>query len=262
MTETRVQSPADTPVKFELMEADDYRNYLLHNPTEISFLLRGLLRAGDLITAFFDEGNDFLLTALLDVEDDGLVLDYGASAEMNRKALSASKLTLIGTHDKVKIQFSLAGVEEITFRDKPAFRAPLPEQLLRLQRREYYRLTAPIARPLKCVLTVVEQGRRRKIEAQVVDISGGGVAVMAAPTGTEFSVDQRFESCQIDLPDVGTVVAGLRVRSVFEVTLRNGTQVKRCGCQFVELPRTMVSMVERYIMKIERERKARGVGAG
>jgi flagellar brake protein len=260
MTETRAQSPADTPVKFELMEAEDYRNYLLHNPTEILFVLRGLLRAGDLITAFFDEGNDFFLTALLEVEEDGLVLDYGASAEMNRRALAASKLTLIGTHDKVKIQLSVPGVEETAFRDKPAFRAPLPGQLLRLQRREYYRLTAPIAKPLKCVLTVVEQGRRRKIEAQVLDISGGGVAVLAAPTGAEFSVDQRFDSCQIELPDVGTVVAGLRVCSVFEVTMRNGTQVKRCGCQFVDVPRSMVSMVERYIMKVERERKARGAG--
>ncbi len=262
MTETRVQSPADTPIKFELMEANDYRDYLLYNPTEIQFVLRGLIRSGDLITAYFDEGNDFLLTALLEVDEDGLTLDYGASEEMNRKALGAPRLTLIGTHDKVKIQFSLPGVEETTFKDKPAFRGPLPEKLLRLQRREYYRLTAPIARPLKCLLTVEQEGREAKIETQVVDISGGGVAVMTAPTGIDLSVDQQFDCCQIDLPDVGTVVAGLRVRSVFEVTLRNGTQVKRCGCQFVDLPRSMVSLVERYIMKMERERKARGVGTG
>jgi flagellar brake protein len=262
MTETRVQSPADTPVKFELMEADDYRDYLLHNSTEIQFVLRGLIRSGELITAYFDEGCDFLLTALLAVDDGGLVLDYGASAAMNRKALEATRLTLIGTHDKVKIQFSLTGVEEATFNGKAVLRAPLPEKVLRLQRREYYRLTAPIARPLKCLLTVEREGKKRTIEAQVVDISGGGVAVMTAPTGIDLSVDQQFDCCQIELPDVGTVVTGLRVRSVFEVTLRNGTQVKRCGCQFVDLPRSMVSLVERYIMKVERERKARGVGPG
>ena len=119
MTETRVHSPANTPVKFELIEANDYRNYLLHNPTEIQFVLRGLIRSGDLITAYIDEGNDFLLTVLLEVNDDGLVFDYGASEEMNRKALAASRLTLIGTHDMVKIQFSLPGVEETTSNDKP-----------------------------------------------------------------------------------------------------------------------------------------------
>ena len=105
-----------------------------------------------------------------------------------------------------------------------------------------------------------QEGSERKIETQVVDISGGGVAVMTAPMGVDVTVDQQFPSCVIDLPDVGTIVTGLRVRSVILVTLRNGTQVKRCGCQFVDLPRNMVSMVERYIMKLERERKARGVG--
>jgi c-di-GMP-binding flagellar brake protein YcgR len=244
----------------ELLEADDNRNYLLHNAMEIQFVLRGLIRSGDLITAYIDEGNDFLLTVLLEVNDDSLVFDYGASVEINRKALAASRLTLIGTHDLIKIQFSLPGVEETMSNGNAAFRAPLPDKLLRLQRREYYRITTPIARPLKCLLTVEQEGSERKIEAQVVDICGGGVAVMTAPMGVDVTVDQEFPSCVIDLPDLGTIVTGLRVRSVILVTLRNGTQVKRCGCQFVDLPRNMERMVARYIMKLERERNALGVG--
>lgn len=117
-----------------------------------------------------------------------------------------------------------------------------------------------MANPLKCELTLLEDGKRRKVEAQVVDISGGGIAVMNAPSGFEFSVDQQFESCALELPDIGTVRAKLRVRNVFDVTLRNGSRIKRCGCQFVNLSGPMVTMVERYIMKVERERKARGVG--
>lgn len=127
MTETRVQHPSDTPVKIELMEADSYKSYLLHSATEIQFVLRGLIKSADLITAYFDDGNDFLLTAVLAVDDDGIVLDYGASDEMNRKALAASKLSLIATHDRVKVQFSVSGVVEIVHEGRPAFRAPLPE---------------------------------------------------------------------------------------------------------------------------------------
>ena len=262
MTETRVQSPSDTPVKFELMEADDYSRYLLHSQSEIRFLLRALIQSGDLITAYFNQASDFLLTALLAIDDDGIVLDFGASREMNGKALSAVKLILIATHDKVKIQFSVPWVREIRHEGRPAFRAPMPEQVLRLQRREYYRLTAPVAQPLKCALVqMLPNGERRAVEAQVVDISGGGIAVIAPPSGFEFAVDLEFETCELDLPDAGLIRAKLKVRNVFEVTLRNGTRVRRSGCQFMNLPGNMISKIERYIMKIERERKARGAGS-
>lgn len=261
MTETRVQSPSDTPVKFELMEADDYSRYLLHSRGEIEFLLRAIIKSADLITAYFNQGSDFVLTALLAIDDEGIVLDYGASTAMNRKALSAGKLILIATHDRVKIQFSVPWVKEVRHEGRPAFRAPMPAQILRLQRREYYRLTAPVARPLKCTLVLVlPGGERRTVEAQVVDISGGGIAVMAPPSGFEFAIDQEFESCALDLPDAGLIRARLKVRNVFEVVLRNGARVKRSGCQFMNLPGTMINKIERYIMNMERERKARGAG--
>jgi c-di-GMP-binding flagellar brake protein YcgR len=261
MSETRVHSPSDTPVQFELMEADRYKSYLLHSATEIQFVLRDLTRATDLITAYFNGGDDFLLTALLAVDDKGIVLDYGASDETNRKALAARKMILIATHDRVKIQFAVSGVVETQHEGRPAFRAPLPQKLLRLQRREYYRLMAPVAYPLKCELTLLqEDGTPRNIEAQVVDISGGGIAVMTAPSGFKFSVGQHFESCTLELPDIGTIRAELRVCNLFDVTLRNGSRSKRCGCQFMNLSAAMVTMVERYIMKVERERKARGAG--
>ena len=261
MPETRVQPPAETPLRFELMEADDYSRYLLDTRLEIRFFLRAILKAGDLITVYFNEGNDFLLTALLAVDDTGIVLDEGADAEMNRRALSASKLIFITTHDKVKIQFSVAWVTEVSHEGRPAFRVPLPEKLLRLQRREYYRLTAPLAQPLKCLLTKEQKdGTCLTLEAQLVDISGGGIAVVTPPAGFEFAVDQDFDSCQLELPDIGVICAGLRVRNVFEVTLRNAVRVKRCGCQFMNLPGPMLTLIERYIMKVERERKARAAG--
>lgn len=262
MSETRVQSPSDIPVEFESIEADSFKDYLLHSTTEIQYVLRSLIKATDLITAYFNEGSDFLLTALLAVDDAGIVLDYGASEAMNRKLLAARKIILIATHDRVKIQFAVSGVVATEHEGRPAFRAPLPQKLLRLQRREYYRLMAPVANPLKCELTLVQEaGGTCTIEAQVVDISGGGIAVMTAPSGFEFSVGQQFESCTLELPEIGTIHAGLRVCNLFNVTLRNGTRSKRCGCQFMNLSSAMVTMVERYIMKVERERKARGVGA-
>jgi c-di-GMP-binding flagellar brake protein YcgR len=262
MAEIRVQSPSDTPVKFELLEADSYRNYLLYDNTEIKFVLSGLLKSRDLITAYFNDGNESFLTALLDVDDSSIVLDCGASSEVNGRALAAKRLVLITTHDRVKIQFSLSGIEEIVHAGQPAFQAEIPDRLLRLQRREYYRLTASAASPLTCILSALDDGKLRTIETQMVDISCGGLAVVTAPPGIDIAPDVVFESCQVQLPDIGVIRSRLRVRNVFSITLRSGMRVKRCGCQFVDLSPAMATMVERYIMKVVRGRKARGLRAG
>ena len=254
----------DSPqLKFELMQADDFDKYLLHSKKEILFLLRALRDKGSLITVYFNQGNDFLLTTLLAISPDGdaILFDPGSNAEMNRKALASDKLIFITTHDKVKIQFTVQRLESAEYEGRPAFRSSLPDRLLRLQRREYYRLTAPIAHPLKCLIPVnLADGSRTTVETTVFDISGGGLAVMAPPEGIEFETDHLFEDCRIDLPDVGTVTATLRVRNVFEFTLRNGTRVKRSGCQFEDLPGHMLTLIQRYIIRVERERKARESG--
>jgi c-di-GMP-binding flagellar brake protein YcgR len=98
------------------------------------------------------------------------------------------------------------------------------------------------------------------MEANVIDISGGGLAVMVPPTGMLFKAGDVFPNCRIELPEVGIVIATLEVRNVFDVTLRSGAQVARAGCQFSNLPGPTLALVQRYIIKVERERKARESG--
>lgn len=263
MTEATPPAPSeDSPLlKFELMQSDDYSKYLLHSRKEVLFILRALCDKGALITVYFNQGADFLLTSLIEVGDGALLFDPGGSSEMNRKALASDKLVFITSHDKVKIQFTLNRLEMAQRGGRDVFRSAVPEQLLRLQRREYYRLTAPVANPLKCSIPLrLADGSQTQVATTVIDISGGGLAMMAPPEGVEFETDHLFENCRIDLPDVGTLNATLRVRSIFEVTLRSGARVKRSGCQFVDLPAHMTTLIQRYIIRIERERKARESG--
>ena len=245
------------------MQADDYSKYLLYSKSEILFILRALREQGSLVSLYFNQGNDFLLTSVLAVDDEGITLDFGANAKMNEQALASSKLILVTAHDKVKIQFSTPRLEATQHDGRPAFRTPLPHSLLRLQRREYYRLTTPIANPLKCLIPFrLQDGSERTFEVNIVDISGGGIAVVAPPEGVPFTPEMRFENCRINLAEAGTVTATLEVRNVFDVTLRSGARVRRAGCQFLNLSGPMATIIQRYIIKIQRERKAREMGRG
>ena len=261
------QDPASTPSaprKSALEAETDYSKYEIRSKVEILYLLRRMLNDGSLITVYFNLGKDFLLTSLVDVAEDGktMVLDLGSNSEMNRRAVEADKLICVSTLGKVKIQFTLAGAERRIYDKRDAFFCAVPDSLVRVQRREYYRLATPLGNPLSCQIPIPADagGPARNLEAIIVDISGGGMAVMVPPDDVHFQPDAEFANCRIDLPEVGSIIATLRVHNLYDVSLTNGKTSKRSGCQFVKLPGAMVSLIQRYIFKVERERKAREAG--
>ncbi|MDE2600360.1 MAG: flagellar brake protein [Rhodocyclaceae bacterium] len=252
-------SDADAPPADAVLHLDQYSEYLLHSPRDILAVLRQVADQADLITLYFNSGKDFLLTTLLAVNDRELLLDRGSSADMNRRALEADKIFCITRHDKVKLQFILPGVRETRHEGRSVFVAILPETLLRLQRREYFRLHTPIARPLICRIPVVMTDGSVDIYAHnVIDISLGGLSLQVGDV--PFVAEQEWHDCTIDLPQIGIVNATLKVLNFYAGTLRNGQPSTRVGCQFVDMPATSQNLIQRYIVRTERERKARESG--
>lgn len=243
--------------RFELLQADDFAQYLLRERREISFVLRQLAARRCMITAYLGDTNRFMMSSVLSVSDDDkrLHLDVGNDEALNLEALSAGSLLCVTQLDKVKIQFSVSGQKLDRFERFPAFLAPTPEVLLRLQRREYYRMTAPASHSLVC--RIPAPGQNSRVEARVVDISGGGVAVIVPPADMNLSADQKYADCRLDLPDFGPVTATLRVRNIFRIANRSGTDMLRAGCQFEDLPTPMANAIQRYILRVERDRKSR-----
>lgn len=246
-------------LQLELDETDAYSQYLLHSPTEIAFVLRSAMQKGCMMTVYFDMGQSFFLTSLISVGPKGLLLDYGSDEEINRRALKTKRLICTTSVDKVKVQFALDEVILAEQDGKPVFFSPLPETLLRLQRREYFRVSTPIANPVKCsIVTMGEDGAPRKLEAPLLDISAGGLGLMATlEESTLFPRGSQFRNCNLSLPDDGPLKVNLEVRNVFEVTTRSGSRYARVGCEFSDLPGLHLTVIQRYITRLERERKAR-----
>ncbi len=265
MAESEVPAyPEQSPHRFELEQSDDYSKFLLYSKTEILFVLRTLIQKGAIVTVYFDQGKSFMLTSLLalDPDNNGFIVDPGSDNEMNRKAVMADKLIFTTAIDKVKIQFSIGKLSETIHDGRPALRGALPETLLRLQRREYFRLSTPIASPIKCTIPMKRaDGSALVADAPLLDISGGGVGLMVSPEQAGlYETEMTFSDCRISLPDEGVLVTTLRVRNAFDVTARNGAHYVRVGCEFIELQGARLSLIQRYITRIERERKARMSG--
>ena len=256
------ETPAATP-KMPLESADDYSKHEIHDKKEILIILRALIDSGSLITVYFNQGNDFLLTSLLEVSPDGdtLVLDVGSDNEMNRRALKADKLICITSHRSVKIRFSLDGVDPIKYEGRKAFLGNVPPALARMQLRDYFRLTTKRTDPLHCLIPVKRaDGSTVNCEAVIVDISGGGLALIVPSDDDAFEIDKEFPDCRFTLPGVGNIVTTLRILKLFDETMANGKVRKRAGCQFIKLPEAMINLIQRYIIKVEAERRAHELG--
>jgi flagellar brake protein len=235
---------------------------------EIVALLLNVMRKHTLVSIHFAEGKEFVLTSILDVDTvTGAVLfEYGADESANQRAVQSGKIVFVTREEGVKIQFMASKLEKAAFDGTRAFRIAVPEALLRIQRRQHYRLKTPIVNPVKCCVPVpAELGySKRELQLTLHDISVGGVSLVSYPLDLKLSPTMVFPDCRLDVPAVGSIWVTLMVSNVFDVTLKNGNRSKRVGCRFIDLPRGDEAKIQRYIISVERERNAKlsGVSFG
>ena len=239
--------------------ADDGK-YRVHAPMEIASILRAIMKSGALVTAYFGNSREFIVTAILDVETDltHLMIDSGSNATLNDRLVRGQELAIESSQDGVKIEFKVQEVEGTSFEGRLAFRIPFPETVLKLQRREYFRLPVPLLNPLRCRIPIPPEG---SAEAVIGDISLGGVSVMGEYPGLVLDAGVVYDGCRIALPDVGMLNTSLQVRNSFPMTLRNGSLMRRTGCAFINLPANQEAMLQRYIIRLERDRRAKSPDA-
>lgn len=246
------EAPLDTaPAPSE----DNDSRYLVESRVEILHVLRWMQQHGEMVSLYFDGGAQFVLTTIVEVDPttDRLILDTGKDPVANRKLLASPRAFFEGKQDKVRVRFRLDGLSATTQRDRPALAVPLPKSLFKFQRREYYRVALPIARPVLCTIPYDDH---RSIEATVLDLSVGGVKLGHYPDETPLKVGMVFTGCALALPDTPPMRVTLEVRNNVSVPMRNGVTARRAGCKFTELPRGAESAIQKFIIRVEREQRA------
>lgn len=259
---TLAQNDASVPV-FEIDQPAIYGKYIVRSRAEILVHLRALLKHRTLITVYLDKGERFFLSSLLGLDEstEQLTLDQSNQAESNNAALKAARITLSAPLERIKIQIRLTGLSITTIDGKAAFVAEIPKTMLRLQRREFFRVETPHTPPLRCKLSVPKTtGGNTIVDYPLFDLSGGGLSLLG-PVGDAdlFSLGELFHDCRLEIPGESVLSINLRVREILKIEMINGEQQLRLGCEFASLPGTRRAFIERYITRQERERKTRSV---
>ena len=255
---TLAKNDVSVPV-FEIDQPASYGKYLLHNRTEILVHLRALLKHRTLVSVYLDEGKQFFLSSLLGLDEGNnqLILDRSNQPESNDAALKSSRITLSAPLDRVKIQLRLGGLSVATVNGDKVLVGTIPAEILRLQRREFFRVETPQAQPLRCKLAVAtHSGGNTVVDYPLYDLSGGGLSLLGPIRDAElFSLGELFHDCRLEIPGENVLSINLRVCEILKIEMAAGEQRLRLGCEFVSLPGTRQAFIARYIARQSRERK-------
>ncbi len=240
-------------------ESPDLERFAVYSQVEIAAMLRNLRDEGVLLTAYFDAEPGFLVTVVLDVNADfeEVIFDNAVDPIAQKRLLASKHVVFVGFLEHIKVQFVARVAEHTQYENRDAFRIRMPETLLRLQRRDFFRVRPPMSKPAKCLVPYGEDSKQYE-SLRVLDLSVGGMAVLAYPEKFDLPAGKLIENCYLDLPGVGNIGVALTVRHIDPVP--KDEKARRCGCEFVDMPPSSRVMLQRYINHIDAEnRKVAGI---
>ncbi|MCK5385819.1 MAG: flagellar brake protein [Gammaproteobacteria bacterium] len=231
---------------------ENIEHYMLYGRGEIMQKLRQLGKKHSLISLHFNERT--MLSTVVDVLSDKnlLVLDYGSNEEMNQNLLKHNRAVVKTDYDGIQAQFTIKDIRKARLQGKPSFACSLPESVLWVQRREFYRVRIPLSEVVTCELIHSDNNRT---EYPIIDISTGGIALFDQNDELELEPGNTFHNCKLTLGDHSTVFINLEVRNHILKNPNNPDEGTRCGCAFLNLSGDIEVDIQKFINLVDLQQK-------
>lgn len=241
----------DVPLTVELFPGGGEEEFEIVSTHEIYFILRDLVKNGERVALYYDRRKEVFTTSVVDADEDGFWLDCTQSPQENRRIAASEGIVLVSSHYHAKVQFEVENLELADYEGTDTFYSALPERLLRIQRRDYFRLYLPNG-ALKCVVTFppAKAGESARERVMLVrDISQGGVALYCDENDPDFQAGKIVPNCSLHLGPEVVITFSLQVRYVVVTRLQSGGGKGCAGCRFVGLNNRMNSQLQRYVIQ-------------
>jgi len=225
--------------------------FFIQNPQQIIAMLGQFIYKSIPVTVQFNNGNDFILTTLLEARRDSLIFDLGGDSQANIRLLKSASCTFLTSVNGIQVQFSTpGGVKQVWWGDADAFAVKLPTRVIRLQRRDAYRITTPVAKNISVLLQYNELGSISHEICPIHDLSISGLGV-TFPHQPNRETGESIERVTFVLPEQGEIECGGVIRHATNIPDGLHKHSYRMGVIFKNLPRQMEIAIQRYIIAIE-----------
>lgn len=237
------------------LQLQDWHEFAVTSRREIVALLRNICAKKSRILVAVG-GQPVTWVTGLACGADTLILERSLSREQNESIAKGRHIALETSLDNIRILFDARQIREITYQGDLAFAIDLPSEVVRLQRRDFYRVATPVMDPVRVSIPMPKAQDGPTVFA-LSDISCGGIGLVDNQMTLGAIVGRTFPKCRIDLPELGTITTGLQIRNSLTTTLLDNRTNRRLGCQFVDISSAHLSMVQRYVTKRECDHQRR-----
>jgi len=224
---------------------------------EILGALRALAAEQRLIQLRAPSGQASILTTLLHIDSKKgtLFFDGTSEAGLLKQILAADILHFSASENGIHISFSSGPAVACSFDDHPALRLPVPSELVRVQRRDTFRVATPVNNPVLCKIPV-ESGTAT---LPLKDLSVTGLGASDPDRAVTSSIGDILAGCTLHLPELEPVQVTLRLVHIREFEHADKQQ-RSLGFAFESLRGAALARIQRFVSTLEREALARNRG--
>lgn len=244
-------------------DSSDDSQYRVHSRREIIALLKNLMQRNQALTLLINHGPDSIMTMILSVDEDNntITIDAAKSDMLNERIVQSNYLHFEALYNNIRLTFiakqATAAIDQV----QAALIVPIPDSMVRLQRRDAFRVSLPLSKPLHCTFKVTKpDGAAAPIITTLKNISVGGVGLVDETLTLDLTKGRVYKDCKLELTDTSTITVNLEMRDSQQIKLANGKVVNRFGCSFVGLPNQSEAMIQRTITQLERNQNAKASG--
>jgi len=231
-------------------------NFVVRNNKEILQILNELVKENTSLKIAFNQGEEDYFTQIIDIDQENnlLYFDMTVDSQFNQRLLASPEIVIL-KDSGIRIKWKSVQHTMITLLDGNALRVEIPDAIVRLQRRELFRLKTPTINPIPCEITVPDTANTNKkfaIKYNIVDVSLGGIGLIVKDElHPSIVVGALFDQCVINFPEAGKTELKLEVRNIIPLT-NEAAEKYRVGLGFVRPSRSIESVIHKYTFNLER----------
>lgn len=233
------------------LDANDEDRFGLRGQMEIRALLHDLLHARQSISVEYGEQRESLLTTLLNVGREGFIFDFGVDPRSSDRLLAVEQLHFSCRQEGILVRFDAKAPQRVAWDGGVACWMPLPQHIVRLQRREFFRVATPVAKPINVTVTAPDG----ELPMHLHDLSVGGSGFTLPGAAPTLTLGDRWPGVRFRLDQGDAIRIDLIIRHVTPIGHGNTRPTTRIGVAFADLSRKHEAALQRWIIQIEQERR-------
>lgn len=232
-------------------------DFIVRHNLQILQILNALKDEGNDLKVLFNNGQEDYVTRIIIIADDHqhLYLDTTIDEGFNKRMVASPEL-LVHKDNGIRIKWKATQHSIAKLTDGYALRMEMPKELVRLQRRELFRLKPPMVSPIPCEIPVPDRENpalMESIQYNLADVSLGGIGlIIQNELHPSIQVGTIFEGCKIDFPNLGQALLNLEVRNIVPLNSDQSKEKYRVGLEFKNPSRSSEGLIQKYTFNLER----------